>query len=125
MIKYTQKELEAMSDFELSSIIAPKQGCSIHKEQWFDLGDRDESVVLVGDSFGNPTGAVDYCNNPADIMPLAIEAGLALIPQDGEWVALSDFVVEWGECDAEEEVRCAKPYRALAIVWILVNQEES
>jgi len=96
-----QAELENMSDHEINCLI---------------LKSRHPSGYRVN---------ANYCNDPSDIMPLAIEKLIDLsapTKKGGDWEAAFYF------CESDDKtvmdifsVEHANPYRAIAIVFLLMQ----
>ena len=104
-MKYTQEQLEAMSDPQLNKLVAKTAIKGIH-------GMLPIATILANEG-------IDYCSNPNDMMPLAFDAGLSLVYMDPDYEAHS-------LCNGDEEnnTQHNNGLRALAIVWILVKQGE-
>ena len=110
-----QEELEAMSEFDINSKVA-------------ELARKDGEKFVCMDGF-YPNAYVwseshkkelDYCNNPADIMPLVLENNINLLNQywcDGDGVnkLAMDFT-------HEIESKHKNVYRAACIVLILMKE---
>ena len=86
---------------------------------------------LVGD-FGNGEfcKTPDYCNNPSDIIPIAIEHGISLIQEKGRKpFALSEVKLEpyqYGMTAEFNQNTCCdddNPYRALSICYLMMEGE--
>ena len=90
----------------------------------FLINDDGYSVQVTRNEVGNSfmITPIDYCNNPADIMPLAIENKITLSPVSwplkdvGKWMASSDLDAV-GEFEDIEAVH-TNPYRALAVCYL-------
>ncbi len=115
-----QQDYEKMSDRDISSHIIGV----IHKgaNTEFDIVMRRDATRAVN------SGRLDYCNNPSDIMPLVIEAGITskspTYNQDseGEWEVCGS-VSDGDDCFCYGAWH-KNPYRAAAIVWLMMQGEE-
>ena len=127
MTKYTQEQLEKMSDFEINLAVAEA-----------DIG-RDNFVVQDGLIIKHLssdaeckmiilTKVINYCSNPSDIMPLAFGADISLIKDKGAhfYCAVSgydDRNNDFARSDSGH-VHNKNPLRAIAIVYLLIKQGE-
>jgi len=127
-----QLELEAMSDFDLNCLVA----MIVHP----DLRYADSDYVFekkngsanfrlcnaVGEDLD--AGTYDYCNNPSDIMPIAFENKINLsydisqpdlgwLVEHYEYLPPDDF--------KPYRSRHENPYRAMCVVFILLNEDQS
>ena len=80
---------------------------------------------LVGD-FGNGEWCKtpDYCNNPSDIMPIAIEHGISIAPiysmnSSGQY----ERTAKWRTESWDEVAEHTNPYRAIAICYLMMEGE--
>ena len=90
----------------------------------------DDELDLIIHSFEHPRGnnylnffneldPSEYCQNPEDIMPLAVENGISL-----EYLPCTE---EWCAQEAKELTKRAfnnNPYRAVCIVLIVLKEGE-
>jgi hypothetical protein len=119
MMKYTQEQLEAMSDFEISSLIAVKAGVVDKiKPEWHDT--RYYSVCDGGlkvTASGWPRRIFpNYCNSWADMGPIIEREGISLNRasiDSKEYVAY----IFWSKLEQADE----KPLRAAAIIYLLMH----
>lgn len=124
MTKYTQQELEQMSDAELDFEVL----CAIHGQQLkqWTLSANSECLYHCG-----PTGG-DYCevklithhNSWARMGPLISDSGVDLISPESN--GTEDWQAKKFHWDKAEDVAAfhKNPLRAAAIVYILIKQEE-
>ncbi len=113
---YTQ-----LSDFEINRLVAEVVYNNPY-EITKNIG--DDSIQVVDHHIGGRfmKTPIDYCNNPSDIMPIAIENKISLISDEhvGGWYATSDFhnfIEPWGKADFDKN-----PYRAIAICYIKMQE---
>ena len=109
-----QEELEAMSEFELSITLA---GLIFPINTFIERYTPKSSSIYIDTETGIER---DYCNNPADIMPLVLENNINLLNQywcDGDGVnkIAMDFT-------HEIESKHKNVYRAACIVLILMKE---
>ncbi len=105
----TQEELEALSDDGINFLMQRfVNGKSID----FDFNSSEN---------GKPCKFMDYCNDPAAIMPLAIENKIGVIWNMNRkiWTAAKNNYSK-GIIQAENE----NPYRAIAIVYLLIQESK-
>ena len=112
-MKFTQEQLESMSDFELNLIVCEKFIPVIVE----DNQSEDCSSVMVNDIVN--MYPLDFCNNWSDCGDLIEECNIGLDPTDFggevEWFAKPEFSNEVLTMDKN-------PKRAVTIVYILVKQ---
>ena len=107
-MKYTQAELEGMSDLELNLIVAELQ----------ESGEGSEFDKVINRELKRSVehGRIDYCNNWSDCGALIDECGIGLYHPSfdrKEWSAyIIDEFISVGD----------NPKRAVTIVYILINQ---
>lgn len=130
----TIEQLNALSDYEINCAVAIKENP--------DLGHAmDEQVTETTGSAVNfrlstPTGdccdagTYDYCNNPSDYMPIAIEHGIS-INFDGVDPNEFDKGIDWvscsyrgSECDMNFYPR-KNTGKAVCIAFLLMNGESN
>ncbi|EPX8934391.1 phage protein NinX family protein [Morganella morganii] len=111
MNKYRDK-----SDFEINKAVA----VSLSAEFQFD----DIREKLYTDIFRNTE--IDYCNNPADAMPIIIENGICMAydvfaeeRDGGSWVAQPAYGF------SDERVRSDNYYRAAMICFLIMKDAEN
>ncbi|HEY7864616.1 MAG TPA: phage protein NinX family protein [Psychromonas sp.] len=103
VIKYTQEQLEEMSDFEINKIAA-------------ELNGMDYSGV--SEQMKHDYNMPDYCNNWSDMGPLIHRYKIAMTPQGWNttlWSASTSI-----NCDMTSI--SSNPLRAAAVVYILIKQ---
>lgn len=113
-----KKQLEAMSDLQINTLIAKLEQMDVYLD---DGGDFlwEKSAGQHGDDI-----IYDPCNDPSDMMPLAFEHNITVGNYDGDNFAFSDF--ESGE---HEELWGNMVYhknslRAAAIVYLLIKESK-
>lgn len=136
-----QDELEGMSDFKINCLLTKLLGVAL-PDSMFDGTPFPDGTCMLGeialwrdgDSVSTPDWYTprqhiivpDYCNNPEDIMPIAIENKLTLEPIANYNGSFNDK--EWC-CSIEDgssiEAWSENPYRAICIVFILMKGAES
>lgn len=122
-----QEELEKMSDYEINSAVA-----IIWLPCDYYLNERNQTVDLVCTqtqlgAHGMPVemdgkyGEFDPCNNPADIMPIAIEHSISIhkFSCQAGWQAYIEGY-RYGDIYANS----LNPYRAICIVFILMSESK-
>lgn len=122
--KYTQAQLEAMSDLHLNIAVTSIE----NKEDYSQWAiSADETQVYHCGVDGSQYHYVDilaYCNNPDDIMPLVFESRFDLgFHQEGEWCVSTVSHLHHNDCAYYFQCFNKNPLRAAAIVYILVKQE--
>jgi hypothetical protein len=111
-----QEELEGMSDRAINRLIA---GSNYYCASY----DSDSEIVI-----DEGMAWVDYCNNPNDIMPIAIENGISLLLDESDLPEATtnpsaSLVSGWGEdCISSLDMNI---YRAICIVFILMKEVEN
>lgn len=117
-MKYTKEQLQAMSDFDVNKALAIAKG-----KYAGDVGDWMPNGVKVNDESGFFYTEMNYCNTPNDIMPLAFEHKLTLMPaviiDDWGWQALKNNMLGVSHYYSDKN-----PLRAIACCLILVLQGE-
>lgn len=126
-----QDKLEAMGDFEINQLVS----CEIEpkgERVFVDYVLEEIRIcydrLLEDGSINTDFDIVDYCNNPADIMPIAIENKVG-----HEWDGTnSDGTIFWkakgstqgfpGPYIGFKSVSKGNPYRAICIVFILMSE---
>jgi len=122
-MKYTQEELESKSNFELSELIAIKEGFSVSKEQWMHLGDRDENLVIIdtskesSDIINRTFDTVDYCNNWADMGPLIDKSKISIEYRAHNSLFPQAKMFNTDQCYVSDK----NVLRAAAIVYLLMQ----
>jgi len=98
-----QEELDGMSNFELETLV---------------------TMIITGACITTAqVCARDYCSNPSDIMPIAIENGIGIEAgtrgdrKTDKWVAFDRYHTK--------VVGHENPYRAICIVLILMKEAEN
>lgn len=114
-MKHTKESLAAMSDFERNESLARLLGLEVVEEQHLNFGDRLESPVIVGEP--NNLDAVDYCNDPRDIMPLVFKHKLSV-----EYVIARDSGYWLVGANTYHHFADENPLRAATCCLILVLQ---
>lgn len=108
-----QEELEGMSDSDLAVLVALAEGY-----KFAETHPIYDGRTLIESSFTR-----DYCNNPTDIMPIAIENRISLDlghEACGAYVSVPD-----GDGGADCYGAYDKnPLRAICIVFILMKESE-
>ena len=116
---YTQKQLEAMSNFEVNWVVINLDASAEDTGIRFVVG---ETLWRTDCSGPIPfSDQVDYCNNHNDIMPLAHKAKIWLTFQSDLNARATASKFHNGEMIRVEH---DNPLRAFAIVWVLINQGE-
>lgn len=128
-MKYTKKQLQGMSDLEVNQALT----AMVLGNPWLEFGElvNDGKEFHVANAIGEPfyCAVIDYCNNPSDIMPLAFEHGVGVMPYDidedsEEYLEYKDvWFSQKGVLDHEQSFDCKNPLRAIACCLILVLQE--
>ena len=134
-MKYTQEQLEAMSDFELNKAVAKsighitfkssmEGGCDIGTEQ-VCRGVRFNKWVDYCNNWSDMDKWVDYCNNWSDMGTLIFDSGINLESPESigidDWCASNFSAVGLGSTiNSYSE----NPLRASAIIYILIKQDE-
>ena len=122
-----QEELEAMSDFRLCETLSDLLDISWLMRPSHRLNDSGIWRYSNMDTVDTCESLADYCNNPNDIMPLAIENKISTTfniacPDLGwevsgyEYLPPDDF--------KEFRARHESLYRAICIVLILMKESE-
>lgn len=116
-MKHTQEQLEAMSDLEINRLVADRMGGYAG-----DVGDWMPEGVKVNCEGGFFYEERDYCNNPSDIMPIAIENKISLhfMRADNRVQAFHSMPLNQPSIYHHD----LNPYRAIAIVYLLMKQNE-
>ncbi len=121
-MKYSQSELEAMSENELNALAADYFG--------FDTTESigDEVGIYCGyNGKGRSWRIRDYCNNPSDIMPIARDSMFVIQFARNRVIVTSSL--DGYECDIQykdwklenaENLYC----KAICIVFILIEQDK-
>lgn len=110
----TKEQLQAMSDFDVNKALAVML--------WFRLdnsqdGSTPEVLVIRRTCDSLISTAVDYCNIPNDIMPLAFEHGVSFFHNVDSWIAMKSMLSV-----ASPSYKDTNPLRAIACCLILVLQ---
>lgn len=108
----TKEQLQAMSDFDVTLALA-KLVCKTHIT--YTRGDGE--MVCVDNM------KVDYCNTPNDIMPLAFEHRIQLMPFQ-DCVGTDWFADQIFNSSPDSAYSDTNPLRAIACCLILVLQEK-
>jgi len=114
-----QEELEAMSDQSINETIC-KLFFTECKFKTVELSDVTSRRMMILDRL--PFEINDYCNNPSDIMPIAIENKFRMLPdKNGYFVANN-----WRNDDKLSLEYCENKslYRAICIVYLLMQEKE-
>jgi hypothetical protein len=119
-----QEELKSMSDLEINILVAGFQGLKIPedwREDHFFVQDGD-SVYATDGGFDRSRCIPDYCNNPADIMPIAIENGI----QQKVFSRVNRKPEKWWADDVDYKFHSINinPLRAICIVFILMSESK-
>lgn len=115
MNKYRDK-----SDFEINVLVAKLELMKITLFHVYDAkySDEKESMIYLVGSKWCEAELLDYCNNPADTMPIIIENRIAICPIfSSDWCATSD-------CDAYRVIN-KNPYRAAMEVFLMMKDAEN
>lgn len=122
-MKYTLKELESKSDFEISKLVAEKEGVRWHINPSHPLNNTDGWIFYTSGTNGDTTLLPDYCNSWADIGPIIEHEGVSLIkwPNKEEYEASIAIYYGHGVIDAEIYYSHTNPLRAAAIVYLLME----
>ncbi|MGJ7092232.1 phage protein NinX family protein [Morganella morganii] len=115
MNKYRDK-----SDFEINVLVAKLELMKITLFHVYDAkySDEKESMIYLVGSKWCEAELLDYCNNPADAMPIIIENGISMIRVNNEWSA----------CQFNNhciEVNDSNYYRAAMICFLMMKEAEN
>ncbi|ELV7529383.1 DUF2591 family protein [Edwardsiella ictaluri] len=99
-----------MSDFEINRAVFMATG--IYYEDIMDGPIGGGSAIPFGD--GCKWREYDFCNNPADMWPLIVENGIAILPygRNGLWMAAAAGVRHHHK----------NPLRAAATVYLMMKE---
>ncbi len=117
-----------LTDFEINKLVADRLGLEykcLHDVLMTKQGRNIDAAFIEA----------DYCNNPSDIMPIAIEHGISLINISGTtmWLAGNRARFETicmtptGDdngiqaFDIEDSVHSTKPYRAICECFLMME----
>ena len=119
-MKHTKEQLEAMSDFELNTIVV-----KFDKTRFLDKLTNTSMVAK---------GKVNYCKNWSDIGPLMEECGISVIKVSDGYLAIGEWgYIDINSCETmlqieqtgnQNESVNTNLKRAIAIVYILIKQGE-
>ena len=108
-----QEELEAMSDYDINVLVLDALGVNSYGRE---KQKRRESEVRYFET-SLESFSFDYCNNPSDIIPIAIENNIGYT-----WAGLS-----WAARAYNTNIRSyseGTPYRAICIVLVLIRNNK-
>ena len=114
-----QEELEGMSHFEINKLVAPLSGKKYHLANGIFWGISP---------FASPMTTYNWCKNPEDIMPLAIENKISLLLDESDLPEattnpLASLVSGCADdCISSLDMNI---YRAICIVLILMKEAEN
>lgn len=113
---YTTQQLQAMSNHEINCALAVK----LNVDHYTATGLLFTAKKHDGDNVISISGATDYCNNPSDIMPLAFERRIQIIPfednEKTEWIADQVF-----NDSSESAYSDTNPLRAIACLLLMME----
>lgn len=106
---YTTQQLQAMTNPEINREIAAK---------YFGYPEDKDIAKRIN------SGAIDYCNNPNDIIPLAFERGICLVspasPRVKKWTA--SYTTGGGKWPVDDFVFAdTNPLRAIACLILMMD----
>jgi hypothetical protein len=125
-MKHSQLELEKKNTLEINLIVGmllfPDK--NIHANPHCDL---DTRAYIAGTLL-----TMDYCNNPSDIMPIAIKRNISLIAPNQHSFPdkrVCHYAEHWVNVEHDGNVELIgnlnqNPYRAICIVFILMQQDK-
>ncbi|WP_168204308.1 DUF2591 family protein [Aliikangiella coralliicola] len=120
-MSYTQEQLEAMSDYEINRLVADNENVD------YDIFHHIDAECTIHDV--NDQSEINYCNNPAQIMPIALGSriGSAWSYFEGisdYWKAKGSTQRKPGPFVRFESISKDDPYRAICIVYLLMQGDE-
>lgn len=110
MNKYRDK-----SDFEINKAVAE---ITIYGDWYLSPTDeRPFTFFNYGINSSKTVELPDYCNNPADAMPIINEYGISLIYQEGEF--------QFATNDGNIECSISNPLKAAMIIFLMMKDAEN
>ncbi len=129
-----KEQLEQLSDNQISTRIEFIKLASEYIQAKGITRSGNLFFVDIGGELDVTVTRGDYCNNPSDIMPLVLEAGISLATEKDEDGDCHAFLPNSHFCglyiESTNEVHLSyshscehkNPYRAAAIVWLLMQE---
>ena len=124
-MKYTQEQLEGMSDFDLNCLVAEYDKDEKLPKDWREshFFSRSGDCLLSISLKTLVKNYCNYCNNWADMGPLILCNNIVLTPCMGENSGdVTAFFIDKNPITLEFDDN-SKALRAAAIVYILAKQE--
>ena len=130
-MKPTIDQLNALSDYEINCAVAEKLGlylvdrCVGFKATCTQLGKSKDSVLTSKKKDGYSVRIKDYCLDPCDYMPIAIEHGISIVfnQEEVETDYSKDFDQYVSDYYTVKSLPKTQTGRAICIAFLLMNQE--
>ena len=116
-----------LSDFQINKLVAGALGIKVAENQFFYLGYRDESVVIVS-RYSEADAVVDYCNNPSDAGPIILKNKISINcykEGDSDYWESSSYDSKNNEKKRHFANDDKNPLRAAMIVYLMMKDAEN